>query len=109
MALAAHEPLENLIAPDVAHHVLSANQTYTLEGITEYRSVMSLGGTTTLINVDLPAPDGEIRWANFSQVSSGSLCLFWARDGLITRHDCIVPSTTTVPASLTEIEAPPGS
>ena len=107
VALAAHEPLEALIAPDVAHHVLSTNQMYTLEGITEYRSVMSLGGTTTLIDVDLPAPDGEIRWANFSKLGSGTLCLFWAKDGLITRHDCIVPSTTTVPASLTEIEAPP--
>lgn len=109
VALAEHEPLGSLIAPDVAHHVLSTNQVYTLEGITEYRSVMSLGGTTTLMDVDLPAPDGEVRWANFSQIGTGTLCVFWARDGLITRHDCVMPSVTTVPASLTEIEAPPRS
>jgi hypothetical protein len=70
---------------------------------------MSQGGATTLINVDLSAPDDQIRWADFSHVGSGSLCLFWAKDGLIARHDCIVPSRTTVPASLTEIGAPPGS
>ena len=98
-----------MIALDVTHHVLSTNQVYTLEGITEYRTVMSLGGTTTLIDVDLPAPEGEVRWANFSRVGTGTLCVFWARDGLITRHDCVMPSTTTVPASLTEIEAPPRS
>ena len=109
VALAAHEPLEPVIAPDVTHHVLSTNQVYTLEGITEYRTVMSLGGTTTLIDVDLPAPEGEVRWANFSRIGTGTLCVFWARDGLITRHDCVMPSTTTVPASLTEIEAPPRS
>lgn len=108
-ALSQHEPLGPLIAPDVAHHVLSTNQIYTLEGITEYRSVMSLGGPTTIIDVDLPAPDGEVRWANFSQLGAGTLCVFWARDGLITRHDCVTPSTTTVPASLTEIETPPES
>ncbi len=50
---------------------------------------MSLGGPTAIADVDLPAPDGEIRWANFSNIGTGTLCVFWARDGLITRHDCI--------------------
>lgn len=101
--------LEASVSPEVRHHVLSTNQVYTLEGLDEYGSVMSLGRTTNELDVGLPAPPGELRWANFSHIGSGSLCVFWASDGHITRHDCIVPSTTTVPAGLTEIEAPPGS
>ena len=101
--------LEAMVSPDVRHHVLSTNQVYTLEGLAEYGSVMSFGQPTIEIDVGLPAPQGELRWANFSSVGSGSLCVFWASDGHITRHDCIVPSTTTVPPNLTEIEAPPGS
>ena len=101
--------LEAVVSPDVRHHVLSTNQVYTLEGLTEYGRVMSFGQPTTEADVSLPAPQGELRWANFSGVGSGSLCVFWARDSLITRHDCIMPSASTVPASLTEIGSPPGS
>jgi hypothetical protein len=106
-AIAAHDSLEAFVSPEVAHHVLSTNQMYTLEGITEYRSVMSLGGPNAIADADLPAPEGEIRWANFSDLGSGTLCVFRARDGLIIRHDCILPSTSTVSESLTEIRKPP--
>ena len=97
------EAVERVVSADVVHHVLSTNQVYTLEGIDEYSRVMSLGGPLMQINVDLPAPVGELRWANFSSVGDGSLCVFWARDGLITRHDCIMPTTTTLPSGLTDV------
>jgi len=103
------EAVERVVSADVVHHVLSTNQMYTLEGIDEYWTVMSLGVPLAQINVDLPAPEGDLRWANFSSVGGGALCVFGARDGLIDRHDCIVPSTTTVPRSLTEIRTPPGA
>ncbi len=106
-AIDAYDPLGSLVSPDVAHHVLSANQMYTIEGFTDYRYVMSFGGPTAIADADLPAPEGEIRWANFSTMGTGTLCVFWARDGLITRHDCIIPSATTVDARLTEIRTPP--
>jgi len=32
------------------------------------------------------------RWVDFSSVGGGALCTFWARDDLIARHDCIVPT-----------------
>lgn len=103
------EAVEVVVSPEITHHVLSANQVYTLEGIDEYWNVLGFGGPGTSVNVDLPAFEGELRWANFSDVSTGTLCVFEARAGLITGHDCIVPSTTTVPVGLTEIGTPPGT
>jgi len=97
------------LSPDVRHHVLSANQVYTLEGIDEWWAVMGGPGLTTYVDADLPAPEGERRWASFNSVGGGTLCVFWARDGLITRHDCIVPFPTTVSDMLTTIEEPPGA
>jgi hypothetical protein len=41
-------------------------------------------------DIDLPAPQGELRWANFSSVGGGSLCVFWAAGEQSFRHDCIV-------------------
>jgi hypothetical protein len=43
-------------------------------------------------DIDLPAPQGELRWANFSSVGGGSLCVFWAAGEQLVRHDCIVPT-----------------
>ena len=105
----APEGFEATVSTDVRHHVLSTNQHYTLEGLDKYGRVMSLGGPTIELDVGLPAPQGELRWANFNSLGSGSLCVFWASDDHITRHDCISPSNTTVPPGLTEIEAPPAS
>lgn len=45
--------------------------------------------------IDIPAPDGEWRWASFMTLAGGSACLFHAVDGRIVRHDCILPERTT--------------
>jgi hypothetical protein len=44
--------------------------------------------------VDLPAPEGELFWADYNDMYAGTLCVFWARDDRITRHDCVVPGST---------------
>lgn len=100
--------LDRITSPDIEHHVVSQNQVYTLEGMDEYWWMMSTGGPPEMYAVvDLPAPAGEVRWANVVGVGDGALCVFWAKGGLITRHDCIVPGITTVPATLTQIVEPP--
>lgn len=100
--------LAEVTSPDIEHHVISKNQVYTLTGMDEYWWMMTTGGPPQLYaTVDLPAPAGELRWAHAVSVGDGALCVFWAKDGVITRHDCIVPEITTVPATLTQIVEPP--
>ena len=41
--------------------------------------------------VDFEAPEGELAWAGAWEVAGGSVCLFRAVDGMITRHDCVLP------------------
>ncbi len=53
--------------------------------------------TTTAPIVELEAPDGELHWVAFGNLSSpyifveGVVCNLWARDGQIVRHDCMLP------------------
>jgi hypothetical protein len=91
------ELIERTVSPKIVHHVAMDNHSYTLAGIPAYLSVMG-GGTPGELAppVALPAPEGETRWTDFSTVGGGSLCTFWARDGLIARHDCIVPASMVV-------------
>lgn len=42
--------------------------------------------------IPLPAPEGQHRWTDYSNVGGGALCTFWALDEKLIRHDCIVPS-----------------
>jgi hypothetical protein len=100
--------LTQVTSPDIEHHVVSRNQVYTLAGMDEYWWMMSVDGPPEIYaTVDLPAPAGEERWAMVGDVGGGSLCVFWAEGGRITRHDCIVPGITTVPATLTQVVEPP--
>ncbi len=101
-AQASLEAIEQTVSPDISHHVAYDNHEYTLEGIREYMSVMGYGEIVELAPpLALPAPAGEHRWAAFGSIGGGSLCTFWERDGLIVRHDCVVP-IATVPRSIAE-------
>jgi len=89
------EALEQAVSPDIIHQVAFDNVETTYDGIDEYWSVTNVGRTPVpeIPNVDLPAPEGELRWVDFSDVGGGALCTFWARDDQIARHDCIVPTS----------------
>ena len=86
--------LEQAASADIVHKVAYDNTDVTHMGIGKYRSVASLDLPleSQMPYVDLPAPQGELRWADFSSVGGGSLCVFWAADEQIVRHDCIVPT-----------------
>ncbi len=89
------EALDEAASVDIIHKVAFNNTDVTHVGVDKYWSVASLGLApveTQMPDVDLPAPEGELRWANFSSVGGGSLCVFWAADDQIVRHDCIVPT-----------------
>jgi hypothetical protein len=53
--------------------------------------------TTIAPIVELEAPDGELHWVAFGNLSGprasvkGVVCNLWARDGQIVRHDCMLP------------------
>lgn len=87
--------IEQVVSPEIVHKVALNNYDYTLQGIDLYMDVMSSGSAPVELAppVALPAPSGEARWTDFSDVGGGSLCTFWARDGLIVRHDCLVPTS----------------
>ncbi len=89
------EVLEQAVSPDIIHKVAYNNHDVTHRGVDAYWSVanQALAPPEALIpNIDLPAPEDELRWTDFSDVGGGSLCTFWARDDQIIRHDCIVPT-----------------
>ncbi len=89
------EALEQAASADIIHKVAFDNTGVTHIGIDKYRSVASQDlppPEPQMPNIDLPAPQGELRWADFSSVGGGSLCVFWAADEQIVRHDCIVPT-----------------
>ena len=44
--------------------------------------------------VEFEAPEGELAWAAANDLAGGSICLFHAEDGMVTRHDCFVPTNT---------------
>ena len=52
--------------------------------------VLSADGLV-LVPVDFAAPEGELAWAAVSAIAGGTVCLFRAVDGMITRHDCVLP------------------
>jgi hypothetical protein len=91
--------MEQSISADIVHHVALDNHAYTLEGLDQYQSVATAGGPQVLAPaIDLPAPEGELRWTDFSDIAGGTLCIFWARDDQVIRHDCIVPTTMNSPS-----------
>jgi len=87
--------LEEGVSADIIHFVAWDNHAVKHQGIDEYWTVANNQDqppVETLADpIDLPAPEGELRWTNFSDVGRGTLCTLWARDGKIARQDCIVP------------------
>ncbi len=87
------EAIQRAFSTDIEHHVALDNHQYTLKGVELYDDNM---GAMEIHEVApalaLPAPAGEARWTDYGSLAGGTLCVFQARDGLITRHDCIVPS-----------------
>ncbi len=41
--------------------------------------------------IEIPAAEGELRWASFASLGGGSACLVHAIEGQIVRHDCVLP------------------
>ena len=58
--------------------------------------------------IDIPATDGEWRWASFVSLGGGAACLFRALDGQTVRHDCLVPESSCghrAPVGLADADA----
>jgi len=86
------ELLSEVYAPDAVHTATFYDRTTEYTGPDEIAWVAGYGGIETLgPRIDLPAADGEWRWVSFGGLGGGSACLFHAVDGLLVRHDCIVP------------------
>ena len=84
---------DQVVSPEIVHLVAYEDGVVTSD-VDEYRDVTGYpGGVESLApSVRLPAPSGELRWADFSDVAGGTLCTFWARGDQIIRHDCVVPA-----------------
>ena len=88
------ERLAEVYAPDAVHTARYLNKTRTYSGLEEIRGDAGSGsGGITQIGerVDFEAPEGELAWADVASVAGGSVCLSRAVDGMITRHDCVLP------------------
>lgn len=87
------EGLAEVYAPDAVHtaRFLHRNTSYT--GPEEIIRVARGNVTNRPVGprVDFDAPAGELAWAGVSSLSGGSVCLYRAVEGMITRHDCFVP------------------
>jgi hypothetical protein len=85
------ERLAEVYAPDAVHSARYLDRTKVYEGPEAIRRVIMSDRPETLGRVDFEAPEGELAWAEVSDVAGGSVCLFRAVDGMITRHDCVLP------------------
>jgi len=92
--------LEEAYALDAVHTGLYFDGMSIAEGRAAVISVAMGTMTVTAIApiVELEAPDGELHWAGFYDLSGpflspieGVVCSFWARDDQIVRHDCVLP------------------
>ena len=88
------EVFEQVYSPDIVHRVAYSNTDVTHRGSDLYWSIIQYGDAVEKLakDIDLPAPEGELRWTNYSDVGGGTLCTFWVEDGQVARHDCIVPT-----------------
>jgi len=87
------EALEAVYAPDAVHTTRSLDTTRTYTGPAEIAKVALLGSSIEPIAdlVAFEAPPGELAWAEVDDLAGGTVCLFHAVDGLVTRHDCLLP------------------
>lgn len=89
------ELLGQAYAPDAVHTATYYDVTTEFEGIDRIASVAMMNMTVNPVGprIDLPAPQGELRWASFLDLAGGTACLWRAVDGKIVRHDCLLPET----------------
>lgn len=87
------ERLGEAYAPEAVHTARYLNTTRSYTGLEQILSVAMRGAGVDQIGerVDFEAPEGELAWAQVVDVAGGSVCLFRAVDGLVTRHDCVLP------------------
>ena len=88
------ERLGEVYAPDAIHTARYQSRTRSYTGPEEILQVARLRSSSPELigeRVDFEAPDGELAWASVADVMGGSVCLFRAVDGMITRHDCVLP------------------
>jgi hypothetical protein len=87
---------DEVVSPDVIHAVAWDNHAVTHPGRDELWSVARQGlpaPNEIAPAIDLPAPEGQRRFTDLSDVGDGTLCTFWTSDGLLIRMDCIVPTS----------------
>jgi hypothetical protein len=91
--------LLQLYHPDAVHQVNYYGGFEVFEGQGDISSV-ALGPvliTGTAPVIELVAPDGELRWLEFVDVTSpnlhgeGTICVFRAVAGQVVRQDCMIP------------------
>jgi len=87
------EQVAEAYAPDAVHTARYQGRTRSYTGPEEIITVAGFGGGVNPIGdrVDFQAPEGELAWASVADVGGGSVCIFRAVDGMITRHDCLLP------------------
>ena len=86
------EKLAAVYAPDAVHTARHPGRTATYTGPEEILSVAGFGSVNPIGDrVDFEAPEGELAWASVADIGGGSVCLFRAVDGMVTRHDCLLP------------------
>jgi len=86
------ELLAEVYAPDAVHTARYLDITRSYTGPEEILAVASHGSPGVIgERVDFEAPEGELAWADVSDVAGGTVCIYRAVDGMITRHDCVLP------------------
>jgi hypothetical protein len=89
------ELLADVYAPDAVHRATFLDGANVYTGPEEILRVAAYPGQVERIGpvVEFEAAEGELAWASANGLAGGSICLFHAKDGMITRHDCFVPTT----------------
>jgi hypothetical protein len=86
--------IDATVSPSIVHHVAYLTRETLHSGRDHYMAVTGRGEPKELADpIPLPAPEGEHRWTDYNDIVGGTLCTFWARDEMLIRHDCIVPSS----------------
>jgi hypothetical protein len=90
------ELLNQVYAPDGVHTATFYDQTNEYTGPDAIATIAAQGGVNPVApRIDIPAADGEYRWADFIDLAGGTTCLWRAVDGQITRQDCLLPENST--------------
>jgi hypothetical protein len=91
--------LEEVYAPDAVQNAVYFDGTAVTDGrpaITDL-ALGSLSISPIAPVIEMEAPDGELHWVRLVDVTTptfrgeGTVCSFWARDGQVVRHDCLLP------------------